>query len=207
MKTKGKHRFLFISSLGLLGAAMLLWSGLAAAEGPWIGGATIGQAAIQDYELEAESDTRLDDTDAGWRVFLGYKFNESFGVGVSYLDLGTLEAAGTAFGGFTDEIEATALEAWVMGILPINEQFSLFGTLGVFSWDQEVIYSDSFEDFRGDVDGSGFAFGVGATYWLNEDFGVHATWHRYPDVGDRNITGHENDRDLYGIGVVFTFGE
>ncbi len=194
---------------GFVSASLVLWlvAGPAQAEGPWVAGVTFGQVAIQDYELEAESDTRLDDTDTGWRIFLGYQFNENFGVGVSYLDLGTLDAAGTAFGGFTDQIEATAIEAWVIGTMPINEQFSLFGTLGIFSWDQDVTYSDSFEDFRGSADGEDFAFGFGVSYWLNADFGVHATWHRYANIGDRNVTGHENDRDLIGVGIVFAFGE
>lgn len=186
---------------------------LAFAAGPVLAGnffvgTTLGEVDIGDYELESVS-SDLDDTDFGYRVFAGWRFNKYFAIGGGYVDLGELEARGNSIDepNFTDTIEADALEAWVAGFLPISERFSLFGTLGAFNWDQEVDYADDNGTFSGDSDGTGMTYGVGANYAITERFGVHAAYSWYPEVGDLDDTGHENDRDFYGIGFTWLFGD
>jgi OOP family OmpA-OmpF porin len=163
---------------------------------------------IDDYELESIS-TSLDDEDFGYRVFGGWRFSEHFGVGISYLDLGELEASGnsTEAPNFTDTIEADGFELWIAGILPIADRWSLFGTVGAFAWDQEVSYADDNGTFNGSSDGTDVSYGAGVNYEITERLGMHAAYHWYPNIGDVDDTGHENDREFYGIGLTWLFGD
>jgi outer membrane protein OmpA-like peptidoglycan-associated protein len=186
---------------------------LALASGPLLAGnffvgTTLGEVEINDYELESVS-TDLDDSDFGYRLFAGWRFNRYLAVGASYVDLGELQASGDSIDepNFTDTIEADAMEAWVAAFLPIGDRFSLFGTVGAFNWDQEVTYADDNGTFNGSTDGTDMTYGVGANYAVTRRIGVHAAYSWYPDVGDLDETGHENDRDFYGIGFTYTFGD
>jgi outer membrane protein OmpA-like peptidoglycan-associated protein len=192
-------------SSGLL--ALALAGGPAHAGNFFVGG-TIGQVDIGNYELEAVS-TSLDDTDTGYRVFGGWRFNKYFAVGVSYLDLGELQASGDSVlePNFTDSIEATGYEAWMAAFWPLGERFSLFGTLGAFSWDQDVDYADDLGPFNGSSDGTDLTYGAGVNFAITKHFGMHATYTFYPDVGSIADTGHRNDRDFYGIGFSYLFGD
>ncbi len=195
------------AALGAGGIALILSGGPVHA-GNFFVGTTLGEVDIGDYELESVS-TDLDDTDFGYRVFGGWRFNEYFAVGASYVDLGELEASGNSptEPNFTDEIEADGYEAWVAGTWPLTKRFSLVGTVGVFSWDQEVTYSDDFGPWSGDTDGTDMTYGIGANYAITDRLGVHAAYHWYPDIGDLEETGHKNDRDFYGVGFTWLFGE
>lgn len=108
------------------------------------------------------------------------------------MDLGELEASGNSPSepNFRDEIEADGLEAWLAGSWPVTERFSLVGTVGVFSWDQDVTYRDDFGPWSGDSHDTDMSYGIGAHYDITDRFGMHAAYHWYPNIGDLNETGH-----------------
>ncbi len=175
----------------------------------WMAGASVGQAKIGDYELEAEADASLDDEDTGWRVFGGYQVSY-FGATVGYVDLGALTAAGTDFGGFVDRIEADGWDLQAIGFLPLgkNKRFHLFGNVGLIRWEQRVTYRDASGAFKASPTGTSPAFGIGfdALFGGTRALALNINWTRYLDVGDVEVSGHENDRDLIGIGVAYRFG-
>ena len=91
--------------------------------------ATIVNAGMTSFTSSA------DEKDHGYKAQFGYRFNRNFAVEGGYMDLGryTYHADGTA------PITATrdgkgpmdALNVVVVGSLPLTEQFSLIGKLGV----------------------------------------------------------------------------
>ena len=177
----------------------------------WMAGASLGPTTIGDYELEAEADISLDDEDTGWRAFGGYQVSY-FGVTVGYVDLGALTASGSSFdGGFVDRIEADGWDIQGIGFLPIGKKkrFHVFGNVGLLRWEQRVTYVGGGSGrFEGSPTGTSPAFGIGfdALFGGTGALALNINWTRYLKVGDLEVTGHENDRDLIGIGVAYRFG-
>ena len=194
---------LLVLAMGMLGFTQN------AAAGSWMAGASLGQTKIGDYELEAEANLSFDDEDSGWRAYGGYQVSY-FGVTFGYVDLGALTASGTDFGGFTDKIEADGWDVQAIGFLSLGskKRFHLFANLGLLWWEQKVTYQDASGPFEASPTGTSPAVGVGfdALFGQTQAFALNINWTRYLDVGDLNVSGHENDRDLIGIGVTFRFG-
>lgn len=109
----------------------------------------------------------------------------------------------------TVESESWALVMSVKGNLPIGERFALFGKLGVAYSELEATVSGSgsvlgtpFSGTFSDKDsGIGFAFGVGAQFYVMDNLGIRAEWERFNDAGG----DFETDIDLLTIGVHFRF--
>jgi len=199
------------TTLTLAGSlALALVSFNASAQG-WMAGGSIGQAKQQDYDVGGLIATS-DDTDTSYRLFGGYLVSPRQGVIASYIDLGTTRYAGPAFGGFEDTLDAEGIDvSYMYGWAPgAQERVSLFGTLGVFVWDQDVNVSDATFSALYQDEGTSFSFGIGAD--VNFDAGgtnawsVHALWQVLKGVGDEGNSGHEEDRDVVSVGVSYFFG-
>jgi OmpA-OmpF porin, OOP family len=164
--------------------------------------AVAGTAAAQGYIgagagiTKAESDvcaglSNCDDEDTGMKIFGGFKFNPNVGLEASWVDLGEVSASvpgGTA----TGEVDGFGLA--VVGMIPLNEKFGLFGKVGAYMWDSTV----SAPGF-GSVsdDGTDIMFGGGVNWNLTTRFGLRAEWERFDIDGD-NI-------DFISIGAQFNF--
>ncbi len=176
----------------------------------WIAGATAGIAKQYDYEVGGTiSDS--DDSDIAYRAFGGYLFKPTFGVLLSWVDLGGASYEGPAFGGFTDELDADGIDLSVLGGWAPGSQdlFRLFGTVGVFWWSQDVHYTDASGVYNYDDSGSSLSIAAGGEFGLGSSahWGVHFEWARFFDVGDQNNSGHEYDRDMVSLGFEYRFGK
>lgn len=94
----------------------------------------------------------VDDSAAGGRVFIGYSFgspvsqDELLSLELSYVEAGTTRRRGSFLGpglvpaqlSFTREVDAKALDFSLLGTLPINDRFALFGKLGYATVDLDV---------------------------------------------------------------------
>jgi hypothetical protein len=193
----------------LLLAALVAGAPAFAGIGGFVGG-TVGESEFGDYELQDEASNIVDD-DTGWAVFGGYLLNPHFAVGGGYVELGQLNADGSAFGGmFTDKLEARGIEAFGMGILPLGESIQFFARLGAFTWEQDVTFTlTGTSDFMEDTSGTDLMYGAGFNWdVLGEDgFQIHLAWTQYKDVGDLQVTGHQNDIDLISVGFLYLFGK
>ena len=198
-----------IAALLALPVLMLLGAGDASAQG-WLAGATAGIAKQYDYSVGG-SISDSDDSDIAYRAFGGYLFTPTFGAILSWVDLGSAEYSGPAFGGFTDELEADGIDLSILGGWAPGSQstFRLFGTAGAFFWSQDVHYVDPSGVYDYDDKGTslslsaGFELGLGsATHW-----GLHVEWARFFDVGDEDNSGHEYDRDMISLGFDYRFGK
>ncbi len=139
----------------------------------------------------------LGDTDTGWKLYLGYQFNPNVAVEAGYVDFGKFgfsSAAGsgdlkTKNGGYVDAV----------GIIPFQNNFSIFGKLGAYTIKTElngagVSNSHTTNDFT---------YGIGAGYDFTRNLGMRVEWERFNSVGDSSTT--KGDLDLASVGVLYKF--
>jgi OOP family OmpA-OmpF porin len=153
-----------------------------------------------------------DDSDTGYRLFGGYLFSPIQGIVTSYVDLGTANYDGPAFGGFTDALSATGFDvSYLIGFAPgTQERVTVFSTIGFFTWKQDVHYVDSSGTYDYKDSGTSLSYGLGSEINLSagagSEWGLHFEWQRFTNVGDNGNSGHEYDRDLLSAGVDYRFG-
>jgi len=131
--------------------------------GLYLGG-SIGQATVTAKgQTPANEDFDFSENDAGYKIFLGYNFGIipliDLAVEGSYVDFG--KPSGTAVDGSNVEIDLVGWDAFGLAALTFGP-FSVFGKMGVLSWDSDVNFSGS----SGSDSGSDPAYGVGAKFIL-----------------------------------------
>ncbi|SRR5712692_4574636 len=193
----------------------LLFTSIAQAEG-YIG-AGIGQSKAIDLPgcaaVTSAVSCSVTDTDTGIKVFGGYQFNENGAVEISYIDLGKVTAnANFIISGIPVSSQAErkshGFDLGVIGILPVNNQFSFLGRAGMFLWsaDFSVTASGGGVTLSNSQSASGnsLSYGIGAKYDFDKSIGLRAEFQRFKDVGDKNTTG-QSDVDLLSISLVLRF--
>jgi len=175
--------------------------------GSWLAGAAAGNVKQHNYSVGGPI-ARSDDTDTGFRVFAGYMFLPWLGGVLSYVDLGTPNYDGPAFGGFTDKLDADAVDLSLIAAVTPGEQemFSIFATVGAFRFNQNVHYTDESGAYDYHDTGTRLSYGLGVQWKFNPAWGAHLGWQRFTDVGDNNNSEHEYDRDVLELGLEFNFG-
>ena len=178
-------------------AASLL--GTAAHAQPYIG-LSIGQSSIDESITEGLiTSGTTDGKDSAFKLFGGYRFHPNFAAELAYVNLGELTYSGTFFatpvtGG---SVKANGLNMSAVGILPLTNEFSLFGKLGLFAWEAKASDTTGGVPFSATADGADVSFGIGASYDFTKQFSVRAEWELFK---------LENaDASLVSVGVLFRF--
>jgi len=95
-----------------------------------------------------------------------------------------------------------------VGILPINESFSLFGKLGVINAKVEssVRATGPGRSASASVSSTKLTptYGIGATYNVNKQLGIRVEYELFSKLGDANKTG-EADVSVLSAGVAYKF--
>jgi len=162
-------------------------------------------------------ESSLEDSDIGWNLQVGYRFNRYVAAEIGYVDLG--EALYEAIMTVDDGVEIFPVEASfrfkssgptaaVLGILPIGERFDAHAKAGVYfadtrfrsrlrdvDFDQNVVHD---ETKAGETE---FFFGIGAAWNINDSYSLRVEYQRYLDLGDDD--SGEGDVDLIGLSVLF----
>lgn len=130
-------------------------------------------------------------------IVLGYKFNPYLAVEGQYTGIGkvTDNVSGSAKG------DAASLA--VLGILPVNENFNLYGKLGAAVTKTTV--SSSLSPMN-DATRTGITYGLGAEYNVNHNIGMRLGWDHYnAAIGD--VGNHEKNvnANVATVGVVYHF--
>jgi len=172
-------------------------------------GVSIGQTSAN---VDCAGTTSCDDSDSAWKIFGGYQINRNFAVELGYSDLGKISASlppiffpgvGTFASNLT--IETTAFELVGVGSFPVNQNFSLYGKIGLYRADSDVkvtlVGGPSVTDSDTNTD---LTFGLGVRYDFTRNLGVRAEWQRYSSV-QAGSTSETADLDVLGIGVVWKF--
>lgn len=161
----------------VLPASILAFSAPAAAQadaGWYIGGA-YGMTTI-DVDMTGITNPTVDDSDSGFKIYGGFQFNKHLGAEVGYVDGGKATFGGSipslGIGPFTGDLSVTAITFAAVGTLPLNEQFALFGKVGLAAWDAKANVSAAALAGSADDSGTDLLYGIGARYNLNKNWGI-----------------------------------
>lgn len=174
----------------------------------WLAGGSVGDVKQHDYSVGGPVAT-ANDSDTGFRVFGGYMVLPWLGGVLSYVDLGAPTYDGPAFGGFTDKLDADAIDLSVIVAVSPGPQdwFSTFATIGVFRFTQDVHYTDSSGIYDYHDTGTRMSYGIGVQAKIGPVWGAHLGWQRFNNVGDNSNSEHEYDRDIIELGFEYQFGK
>lgn len=160
---------------------------------------------------QSVSSVSSDNTNLGWKAFLGYQFNKHIGLEGGFVDFQEATAnttltipagapAPTVPTIYTNEKN----EAWTLaavGTLPVTKNISVFGKLGAANWHGRLTSHDSSFPRRESTiarsRGTNLYYGAGASYTLVEGVDVRAEWERF-DFGGTDV-------DLLSAGLAVKF--
>jgi OOP family OmpA-OmpF porin len=164
-------------------------------------GGSIGQSDIDDDITDGLiTSGTVDGKDTGWKIFGGYMFNRHFGIEGAYVDLGEASYSGEFQGAAVTggKVEVSGLNIAAIGSYPVNEQFAIFGKVGLFIWEAEANdQTAGIGAFSAKEDGTDISFGLGVGYHFTRNLGVRAEWERF--------STDDADADLISIGLVWRF--
>lgn len=146
-----------------------------------------GSYGMTTYDLGGvPAGVSIDDSDTGFKLFGGFQFTKNWGAEAGYVDFGKASLSGPASG----DVGITAFTFAGTGTLPLGQNFSLVGKLGLAMWDTNGSASS------GD-NGTDLYYGVGARYDFNKNLGL---------VADYEVVDTENDSvNMISLGVRYKF--
>ena len=169
-------------------------SGAYAQETGWYGGLDVGGSHVSG--INTDSLDSFDKSDMAFDVNLGYRLNRNFALEGAYTDLGKFHFSSAAAGDGDVKPKAVSLSA--VGILPLQQNFSLYGKAGIAHTETRSGGALDASDSK-----DGLLAGAGVMYDFNRNVYAKAGWDHFDDVGnDATGKGHA---DLYSLGVGYRF--
>lgn len=179
----------------------------------WLLGCEVGISQI---------DLPEDDEEGMGGIFGGYRFNRYLGIEAGFNHFATFESGEVLRRGERHEVEKSidGARIMVMGMLPVSDQFSFFGKLGVFhGFETEIIdYDDDDDDYsiKHDEDDTGPAIEAGFLFKIHPRWEMVFSAGRYSasvidfnvgtNNGDITIEGDGDEIDFVKVGVAYKFG-
>jgi OOP family OmpA-OmpF porin len=151
------------------------------------------------YSLGGTTNTGNDGYKASAKVFGGYEFDNRFGLEAGYTDFRKSDFSIKTAAGTTDQGSSDGHAVYVAGkaSMPINDQFSAFGKLGVENTHSS--YSTT-AGMGGSSSDTGVYAGVGVQYNLNQKVALTAEYERY---GNKKDFGAKPD--VWTVGARYNF--
>lgn len=210
--------------------AGLLMTGMASAQGFYIG-ASAGQSkskltgvfdagtfSTATYGVPGLFTRSQDDSDTAYKLNLGYQFNKHFAIETSYVNSGKFNVRYTGVGAAAGDSESLdyKVDAWTVagvGILPVTDQFSVFGKLGVAA--SRVKTNDVINIVsQGDVGSSAenktrttALYGVGVKYDVSKNIAVRGEYEYFGNVYKVGFDGFSGSikQSLISVGLDYRF--
>ena len=149
------------------------------------------------YEVTSSN---VDDGASPWSALVGYRFMKYVAVELAYIDMGNADYKASVsdgldtFGRAKAQWEASGWPVSVLGIWPINNEWEVFGRVGLFMGDVKLSYKAI--DGNGDVltrrspsaNSNEFIGGAGVNFNFLEKWTARAEWQAMPSLGN-NDTG------------------
>lgn len=159
-----------------------------------------------------------DDSDTGYNLTFGYRFTRHFAAELGLVQFGAVESIGRGeidFGdGFVPVDVKVAFSAGGpmisgVGILPIIDQFELFGRLGYVFTSSKREISSHVDGQRGGGggprgDSQELVIGAGAAWNFNQQYSARLEYQKLDELGDADSTGEE-DLSVISLGLVVRF--
>ena len=188
--------------LGLTAFAALALTAAMAAQADvqpgFYAGASIGTTKLSDDGFDSVG-IDADDSDTGFKLFGGYSFNNNFAVELSYFDLGEVRGgfSDPFFGDFNFDVGVSGLNASAVGRLPVSDTFSLFGKLGVASYDLDAhVSGDGFGSGSDSQSETDMTYGVGAALSVGQ-------WELRAEFEAINVDN--GDANMISVGAMYRF--
>lgn len=173
------------------------------------------ESTLSEYSKYLPASTRdlvdkydLDQYDAGWKVFAGYRFLEYFAVEGGYYKLGEISArisnqltSDTLSGKIRNDLSGYAICG--LAHLPLGP-VSIFGKLGVLRWDMDktitadidaVLLGRQHEISSTSSSGTDIFFGAGIETAFAPHAGLRLEWER--------LKTDKTDTDFFSLSLVF----
>jgi opacity protein-like surface antigen len=175
---------------------------------------SLTQQGVPTRNLETFSDLE----DLGYQASFGFRFNRFMAAELSLIHIG--ETTSTARGeldfgdGFVPVNLTLGFSAGgplmsVIGILPLNDRFELFGRAG-------YLFTSSRREIRTRVDGENYGggaakgdsqdliYGAGAAWHFNQVYSLRLEYLQMDELGESQRSGTE-DANVIGLGLVVRF--
>jgi OOP family OmpA-OmpF porin len=154
--------------------------------------------------------TTTDETDTGWKLFVGYQVNRNFAVEAGYVDLGRAGVSsrftGPAPGTIRADGRATAWHVDAVGMLPLNGSLALLGRVGIVASETRLSAAATAAGvtvFEAMTDReTSYKLGLGLSYEFTKTVGVRGEWERFR-VGDGD--GGTHSVDLFSVSLRVRF--
>jgi OOP family OmpA-OmpF porin len=169
---------------------ILLLASTATMAGPFYFGASAAKTNLQVEDLNGT----YDDSDTTYKAFVGYRFIKYFGIEGGYVDFGTFNDETS---GIDLEVDSTAWDLFVVGILPLGTWFELFGKAGYFQWDRNAETSGLVTGTENDS-GNNLVYGGGMAFVFGKHFALRLEYERYEMNDVENL-------DQESAGIEFRF--
>jgi OOP family OmpA-OmpF porin len=147
--------------------------------------------------------------DTGYKVFGGYQLNRNLAFELGFFRLGEFEfgANTTPAGALKGQVRVQGANLDLVGLVPLSENFSLLGRLGVqyarirdnFSGSGTTVVTNPAPSHRN----TNYKVGVGAQYAFSQSVQMRLEAERYR-VDD--ALGRDVNANMYSVGFVFPFG-
>lgn len=156
------------------------------------------------------TDIEDEDSDRGYKFFVGYQFTDHFALEAGYADLGDFgvrvaRAPGT--GTLTGETSYKGYNLDAVGTWPMSERLSAFARVGAFRYETEenFIGTESLAaSLSRDDNDTGYKFGAGLEYSFTERLSARIEAERYRI---EDMLGDNGSVNLYSVGLVYRFGD
>ena len=180
--------------------------------GPYIGtslGTTRAQFnndSIQGFSVTTRTQ---DNSSTGYKLFGGYQLNRNFSVEGGYFDLGRFNYSANTIplGTFTSDTRVRGLNLDLVGILPFNDNFSVFGRIGAAYAQNRANFARtgaaSLINSSTSRNDTNLKVGLGMQYAITEALAVRAELERYR-ISDP--VRHRGNIDMASVGLVYRFG-
>jgi len=189
--------------------ALAAGTATAAEDGFYVGaGVGYGSMSIDSQKIDRILDSALtptgyqvtgsnvDDGASPWSAFVGYRFMKYVAVELGYIDLGNADYTGIVSDGLDTagrvkaQWEASGWPVSVLGIWPINNEWEVFGRVGLFMGDVKLKAKavDGLGDMlvRGNASNNSNEFigGAGVNFNFLEKWTARAEWQAMPSLGN-----------------------
>lgn len=197
------------------GGALLGGDGGSSMEvGTMYGGANVGQATT-DCMMKDENEC----SSTGFKVYGGYKVTDMLAVEGGYYNLGTMEESlkgSTTQGQYTvtdptAEGEANGFGLAAVASIPVADNFEIFGKAGAMLWKSEATVKATVTDTTtnqtgsatdiAEKDGTSLLLGVGASYKLNDNWGVRG---EYEHFTRQDLDDKDHNVGIMSVGATFS---
>lgn len=205
-----------------IGLAALIFSVSPAASAQWYLGGGAGQSSTRfnttDFGLgSALVSESQDKSKTAYKIFAGYDFTRNWAIEGAYSNLGKPRYKYSGVGALAGtagqaDFRESAWSIAAKGALPLNEQFNVFGKLGLASDKAKATGSSNsaalnalagFPITVSKTRGSGL-FGLGGELNVAKNVGIRLEYEDYGKFGDANNTGRTK-ASMWSLGLGYKF--